>query len=405
MLCSLWSHLSWGGLVSQCSWQALLARPLDPHHPPSSIAEAIPHQTTSPSRILPNIEADYFTSSKDLIRSLRQRNGVKTRIRRILRVPAPSTACAKALRSSIRTYFSQSFVVRSSSGSDSHPRTIAVQLHNLPKNWLHEEIIEFIHQVAEYAGIEAPGLEKEESDEGEDQHPALNKVEEAADPQEWEATDEDSAIPHVTSPFIRHLRVPFGRRTGLIYGKPTLELTSTALAHYLVEDLQLDPDDYRSQICFTYVELEGEKAKDGPDGSTPRRRPTTYHEIEETIEHEQAEALRTLELDRYLMAPDLLLDITKSYQLRRLTKNEKVFLDSFLDDDEDNIDGLNTDHVEDDDEADKMGTILHKKQKTQKSRKGHITHKKRTVRELNDLGRGSMQNIPIPKPYVQGRNL
>ncbi|CCW64235.1 unnamed protein product [Phytomonas sp. EM1] len=449
MLRSASSYFRWEKLVTRCAWKGPFAIPSALNYAPCFTTEAITSQTVYPPLIQTGKKTDDFTSLKGLVRSLGQRPGVPTHrvaapwggakpwIHGSIWISGPSTTCGSALRCGIRPYSSASLAARSSSETDPRPyssddmvrdstqesietpstsaldlqqETVTVQLYNLPKNWLHEEIIEFIHQVAEHAGIEVPNPGEKESDELDNQHPALEDASvevEGENPCDLEENDEDSAIPHITSPFIRHLRIPFGRRTGLVYGKPTLELTSAALAHYLVEDLHLDPDDYRSQIHFAFVDSDFTKGRRDRDSSTSRRRPTTYHEIEESVEHEQTEALRTLELDRYLMAPDILLDITKAHQRRRLTRNEKVLLDSFLDDndDENNTEEINEDRVGRSDGADEVNAIGHKKQKVQNSHKGSIARKKRTVRELTQPGRGSMQNMPIPKPYVQGRNL
>lgn len=63
--------------------------------------------------------------------------------------------------------------------------------------------------------------------------------------------DDGSALPQTQSPFVHHIFLPFGRRTGLVYGDPVLLLTSMALANYLVNDLNFSDDDYRQRIYFT----------------------------------------------------------------------------------------------------------------------------------------------------------
>ncbi|AYU77309.1 hypothetical protein, conserved [Leishmania donovani] len=305
-----------------------------------------------------------------------------------------------------------------------------VSMHNMPRNWLHEDIVEMIHQVAEHAGIatpEAPRLsESAAGREGEEGHTG-------------EGTS--SALNHMSSPFVRRLHIPFGRRTGLVYGSPKLLLTSRQLADYLIHQLSFDPDDFRSRVYFTHT-----KPEELPSGFQQQQQPheggvaggdaangdgvaqVTYTPIEETVEREQDEALRTLVLDRYLFAPDLLLDIAKSHQRRLVTKNEKVLLDAFVDGEEDSDDEEEDEDggdVEDDDavsggsgadgDAESAAASLTRRQRPRHrhratSKGGSDKRKSPLTRRVSagtqkHLGRGSMHNMPIPKPYVAGRNL
>ncbi|TPP46245.1 hypothetical protein CGC21_4720 [Leishmania donovani] len=258
-----------------------------------------------------------------------------------------------------------------------------VSMHNMPRNWLHEDIVEMIHQVAEHAGIatpEAPRLsESAAGREGEEGHTG-------------EGTS--SALNHMSSPFVRRLHIPFGRRTGLVYGSPKLLLTSRQLADYLIHQLSFDPDDFRSRVYFTHT-----KPEELPSGFQQQQQPheggvaggdaangdgvaqVTYTPIEETVEREQDEALRTLVLDRYLFAPDLLLDIANG------------------------ADG----------DAESAAASLTRRQRPRHrhratSKGGSDKRKSPLTRRVSagtqkHLGRGSMHNMPIPKPYVAGRNL
>lgn len=308
-----------------------------------------------------------------------------------------------------------------------------VSMHNMPRNWLHEDIVEMIHQVAEHADIAAPEAPRSsESAAGEE------------DEEGHTGEGTSSALNHVSSPFVRRLHIPFGRRTGLVYGSPKLLLTSRQLADYLIHELSFDPDDFRSRVYFTHTKPEelprgyqqqqqqphegGSAGGDAANGDGVAH--VTYTPIEETVEREQDDALRTLVLDRYLFAPDLLLDIAKSHQRRLVTKNEKVLLDAFVDGEEDSDDEAEDEdggNVEDDDavsgvsgadgDAERVAASLtrHQRRRRQRHRatskggpgKRQKSSPTRRVRAgtQKHLGRGSMHNMPIPKPYVAGRNL
>jgi hypothetical protein len=322
--------------------------------------------------------------------------------------------------------------------SPAAPEYVWVALHNMPRSWLHEDIIQLIHHVAQHAGITPPSSSHDLA------HDQQNNVEVAEDKDD---EDDDGAISRVTSPFVLHLHIPFGRRTGLVYGTPKLQLSSAALATYLTDHLTFDADDFRNRVFFTKLtpaelpsgfrqQQQGEEQPAGEGDGGPAQMPAgharvRYTPVEETIEHEQAEALRTLELDRYLFAPDLLLDIVKSHQRRLVTRNEKVLLDAFVDGDEDADDD---DDGDDDDEhssnkteeeeeeedvaeaeagARRRTSSLSRRRRRRAGGSGgggasmKSTKRRTKVRAgtQRHLGRGSMHNMPIPKPYVEGRRL
>ncbi|GET87086.1 hypothetical protein, conserved [Leishmania tarentolae] len=301
-----------------------------------------------------------------------------------------------------------------------------VSMHNMPRNWLHEDIVEMIHQVAEHAGISSP-------DAPGSSHSAEGREGDATGEEDDEGhTGEgtSSALRHMPSPFVRRLHVPFGRRTGLVYGSPKLLLTSQKLADYLVHQLSFDPDDFRSRVYFTHTKPEelpggyqrqqpheGQGAEgDAVNGNKVAQ--VMYTPIEETVELEQEEALRTLVLDRYLFAPDLLLDIAKSHQKRLVTKNEKVLLDAFVDGDEDSDEEEEEEDKDDDAIGDADNAAAsptprqrHRRRHGSTTKGGSGKRKKSPSTKFvragtqKHLGRGSMHNVPIPKPYVEGRNL
>ncbi|RNF25832.1 uncharacterized protein Tco025E_01932 [Trypanosoma conorhini] len=234
-----------------------------------------------------------------------------------------------------------------------------VRLHNMPRTWLHEEVLQFLHQVAEHAGI-APPPDAAAAAAAEDEE------------------DEASAVPHVTSPFVARMHIPFGRRTGIVFGSPTIQLTSEALARYLLRDLNFDPDDYRSRIYFTEVAGDTRHASTAP--------PT---DPEASLRREQQEALETLELDRYLMAPDLLYDIAKMRQRRLVTRRSKLLLRTFAD----------AESPAEAPDADPAG-------ETKSGRSAQRKNSPQTLRcagDYKELGRGSVHSVPLALPYVQGR--
>ncbi|EKF28128.1 hypothetical protein MOQ_008135 [Trypanosoma cruzi marinkellei] len=255
-----------------------------------------------------------------------------------------------------------------------------VRLHNMPRTWLHEEVMQFLHQVAEHAGIEPPP----EAAQG-------NGTEERANGKEQEEEEEEdmtSAVPHVTSPFVARMHIPFGRRTGIVCGSPIIKLTSDALAGYLLNDLNFEPDDYRSRIYFT--EVLNDKHHEAK---------TMVNKDEAALlKMEQQEALESLELDRYLMAPDLLYDIAKMRQRRLVTRRSKLLLHTFADDDslEEGEDGKDQSEEKDDD-----STNENKRVRSRKHKKSKKTL--RCVGEYKELGRGSVHSVPLAMPYVQGR--
>ncbi|ESL10701.1 hypothetical protein TRSC58_01561 [Trypanosoma rangeli SC58] len=252
-----------------------------------------------------------------------------------------------------------------------------VRLHNMPRTWLHEEVLQFLHQVAEHAGI-APPFSATATEADGHHH------------EEEDADDEDvtSAVPHVTSPFVARMHIPFGRRTGIVYGAPIIQLTSEALVCYLLNDLRFDPDDYRSRIYFTEV------VSDVRHAFTTTA--TELTDAEASLKQEQRDALETLELDRYLMAPDLLYDMAKMRQRRLVTRRSKLLLHTFADAESPAEDAA--------DEADE-----HVDDPASESKNRRLTRQKKSRQTLRcagdykELGRGSIHSVPLALPYVQGR--
>nr|CCC91524.1 conserved hypothetical protein [Trypanosoma congolense IL3000] len=245
------------------------------------------------------------------------------------------------------------------------PTPRALKLHNMPRSWMYEEVVEFIHQVAEHAGIEVP--------------PSYCRGQSGVEGEEGE---EDSAVPHVASPFISRIHIPFGRQTGIVYGSPIIFVNSDSLADYLLHDLTFDPDDYRSRIYFTEVEA-------GKDTESPRG--MSVVDDETALEMEQQHALSSMELDRYLLAPDLLYDMAKMRQWRLVTRKSKLLLHTFGDDE-----GV-ADHGKSgvSGEMDTSGI----KQGSSKANQKRL----RCAGDHKELGRGSVHSIPLPLPYVRGR--
>ncbi|RNF07087.1 hypothetical protein TraAM80_03574 [Trypanosoma rangeli] len=252
-----------------------------------------------------------------------------------------------------------------------------VRLHNMPRTWLHEEVLQFLHQVAEHAGIAPPSSAAATEADGH-RH------------EEEDADDEDvtSAVPHVTSPFVARMHIPFGRRTGIVYGAPIIQLTSEALVCYLLNDLRFDPDDYRSRIYFTEVV-----------GDMHHAFTTTATELtdaEESLKQEQRDALETLELDRYLMAPDLLYDMAKMRQRRLVTRRSKLLLHTFADTESPAEDAADEANEHEDDPASES-----KDRRLTGQKKSRQTL--RCAGDYKELGRGSIHSVPLALPYVQGR--
>ncbi|KAH9597927.1 hypothetical protein LSM04_006945 [Trypanosoma melophagium] len=269
-----------------------------------------------------------------------------------------------------------------------------VRLHNMPKTWMHEEVVEFLHQVAEHAGIEPPTLsscsqEREKENE--------NNEKGRKEQNEEEEEDTTSAVPYVTSPFVNRMHIPFGRRTGIICGGPIIQLTSNDLAHYLLHELTFDPDDYRNRIYFTEVVNVNKQDNNNNNNNTMMMSSAVSLSEKEAMEAEQQEALGTLELDRYLLAPDLLYDIARMRQRRLVTKSSKLLLETFADDDG------KKEEAEREGEEQLMESVENsqKKKKAKKNKKKRKTL--RRVGECKEMGRGSMHSIPLAVPYVQGR--
>jgi hypothetical protein len=220
------------------------------------------------------------------------------------------------------------------------PRTIRVlKMHGLPRGWMHDEVVKFIDVVATNVG--ATGTK-----------PPEGGVFPEDDTQRNEKDVMDTALSQ--SAFVRRVRIPFGRRTGVLYGDPVVEVTSDVVADALLSLTFDEYSDSRRRLRFTEEDADAHSAKELAASTRMQR--------EET---EDALALATLELDRFLLDPDLLYDMKKRRQGRRLTLKEKIRVDTFRESDEDETVGSQGD--------------------------------------LSSLGRGSSQNLDIPLPYVQGR--
>ncbi|EPY24758.1 hypothetical protein STCU_07019 [Strigomonas culicis] len=252
--------------------------------------------------------------------------------------------------------------------------------------------------------------------------------------------------------------LPYGRRTGLVYGEPALLLTSEALFHFLVASAPADrggdgdadesarppvamnadgeyvnalgvpESDYRHRIYFSAIAddaaerlfhiaqlraiVEQLRTAEAGEGGAAVRGFTIFDTaqqrvtmVEETVEAERAAALQHLCLDRYLYAPDLLYDIARLHQRRVVTARDRVLLDSFVDADDDEDNNAAVEEAEEA-EDDGMPTTRRGGERAAKRGARRKTRKTRKAAgELRDLGRGSMQNMPIQKPYVEGRRL
>lgn len=309
----------------------------------------------------------------------------------------------------------------SAKGGAHHPLSSTfrtLRLHNLPKNWLHEDIIQFIEQVASHAGI-----------------PALPP----SAPPSPSSSSESS--PHTTSPFVHHLTIFFGRRTGIVFGAPKIVLTSSPLCDVLLQGIPFEEDDYRSRIYFTEEAASPSttspfsSSADAPtsrlSASASLPSSSSLQGIKETLEEAQQVALEQLELDRFLFAPDLLYDIARLHQRRLVTRSESVLLRSFRDAANDEEEDENEDEevkedfegmgnhnrneqehlgFTDEDAADdtlpsqRFGIVRKSKVKN-KHRQKKKQKKSSLAGDQSDLGRGSMHNTPIPKPYVEGRRV
>lgn len=294
---------------------------------------------------------------------------------------AHSSSAGSSSSSSSSSRFTSAAEEEKMSTPSSGAKVRALQLHNLPRSWMYEEIVEFLHQVAEHAGIEQPSY-----------HPTASCNSDGNE-------ESDSAVPHVTSPFVARLHIPFGRRTGIVYGTPTILITSDSLADYLLRDLTFDPDDYRSRIYFT--ETKADRWYNGVGGLSAVSE-------EAAVVAEQQQALSTLELDRYLLAPDLLYDMAKMRQRRLVTRRSKLLLHTFADDESDMKD---THDVEGCDASAGGNAVFGERTEEQNEEEEEDRTRKgggkaptlKCAGEYKDLGRGSMHSVPLPAPYVRGR--
>jgi hypothetical protein len=211
-----------------------------------------------------------------------------------------------------------------------------VKMHGLPRGWMHDEVVKFVDSVASRVGA-AASVESS----GKDSHHG-----DADD-------DEPSALPN-SSTHVHRVRIPFGRKTGVIYGEPVIELNSSAVADALLTLTFDEYSDSRRRLHFSEVDADDYASKQTSAASRQQKE-----------DEEDALALSTLDLDRFLLDPDLLYDMKKRRQRRRLTLRESIDIPSFRD----NVD---------------QPTVMDQG-------------------DTNLIGRGSPQNLDIPVPYVRGR--
>ncbi|CAD2219293.1 hypothetical protein ADEAN_000679800 [Angomonas deanei] len=234
----------------------------------------------------------------------------------------------------------------------------------MPPGWLYDDVMEFIEQVVQFFQLTPPPttekmfLEKQKHN--------------AAAQQE----DQSLYVFRPLSPFVQRLVIPFGRRTGLLYGNPRLLLTSAPLAKAVLTEEEgknplqacLEENDYRSRLYLTKLsEEEGEKLF---QMSLLRQQIATYennnnendeeqkkknnifftHDADEVflmkqeeVEEEIEAARRALSLDRYLFSPDLLLEIKKMKQKKLVSRHERLLVDSFTDGEDDEEEEMTSD--------------------------------------------------------------
>lgn len=214
-------------------------------------------------------------------------------------------------------------------GASSSLRRV-VKMHGLPRGWMHDDVIKFVDSIA------------------------ARLADTTTTPSEGaNEADETSALPN-SSINVHRVRIPFGRKTGVIYGEPIVELNSSAVADALLS-LKFDEySDSRRRMYFTEV-----------DAAEYASRQSTAASRQQKEDDEDALALSTLDLDRFLLDPDLLYDMKKRRQRRRLTLRESIDLKSFRDKDDQEL----------------------------------VTDQG----DINLMGRGNAQNLDIPIPYVRGR--
>lgn len=310
-----------------------------------------------------------------------------------------------------------------------------LRLHNLPKNWLHEDIVQFLEQVASYAEIDPPPSPSLSTSMPTLTRNGFSDVDEGeSDENRAPLTNSSRISEHVTSPFVHRLTIFFGRRTGIVFGSPRIVITSSVLCDVLLKGIPFEDDDYRARIYFT-EENEGPLASSSSQNGVTASHSSSsalpacssLQEIKETLEEEQQVALEQLELDRFLFAPDLLYDIARLHQRRLVTRSESVLLPSFRDaddytddaDEEEENDGFKSEVNSDPDEGGNEGEddfandslpsqrfgMVGNTNAKDKRRRRKWRRKSSLVRDQSDLGRGSMHNTPVPKPYVEGRRV
>jgi len=170
-----------------------------------------------------------------------------------------------------------------------------MRVKNLPSFWGHSELTSFVAEVATVLSI--------------DPDPPADHAE-----NEPEAGDA-SAGALATSPFVDRVRIFMGRRSGVATRRGEVQIRSDVLAKALAE-MTFDVDDYRNGMSFERV-----------DNAVLERR----QKAQQTYEEADLTLLEHLDLDRYLMSPDVVLDAAKLRQRRYLTRGQKIDLVAFRD--------------------------------------------------------------------------
>jgi hypothetical protein len=142
---------------------------------------------------------------------------------------------------------------------------------------------------------------------------------------------------------VNYAKLLVGKKSGKSYGTAEVSLENKNIARMLCE-LKFEEGDIRENMTFSLIteEEEERRARKKGEAASGQRR-----------------MLETIDLDQYLMSPDVLYDAAKLHQRKFLTRSEQIEVDAFLDD-------------------------------SSKSRAAY----------RNEGSRGSQTNMPLPKHYV-----
>ena len=118
-----------------------------------------------------------------------------------------------------------------------------------------------------------------------------------------------------TGSCVKYVKLLTGKKTGKSFGAAEVFVTDSSVAQTLCT-LKFESGDYREPMTFEQVSEEDQarRAAKGEQAVTSHRR-----------------MLDSLDLDQYLMSPDVLYDAAKLHQRKLLTKSEPIEVDSFLD--------------------------------------------------------------------------